>query len=238
MGFFERLFSRSRGSAHIAEQRLRFVLAYERALIARERNPEAAVLEIPERTRESVSRESIQRAPLPPRRPLPMPTSPPESPPEFLAARTPPVSLPKAPRTAEPPPPRARVITQPAPLTPSRRNTSPRDQVLLIRHSILPGQIVHHNGTIMIYGDVHSAAQVISDGDVIVFGRLRGVVHAGAAGDTNAIIAALFFMPTQARIARCVMSSWQTNRRQPHSAEQALVRGNEIVIEGWDPKSN
>ena len=53
----------------------------------------------------------------------------------------------------------------------------------------------------LVIGDVNPGAEVSSDGDVMVWGRLRGVVHAGAKGNVRAIVAALDLEPTQLRIA-------------------------------------
>ena len=39
--------------------------------------------------------------------------------------------------------------------------------------------------------DVNPGAEIIADGDIIVFGALRGLAHAGAAGDLKATIIAL-----------------------------------------------
>ena len=42
----------------------------------------------------------------------------------------------------------------------------------------------------MVLADVNPGAEIVADGDVVVFGRLRGVAHAGASGDTKATIVA------------------------------------------------
>ena len=42
----------------------------------------------------------------------------------------------------------------------------------------------------MVLADVNPGAEIVADGDVVVFGRLRGVAHAGADGDTKATIIA------------------------------------------------
>ena len=44
-------------------------------------------------------------------------------------------------------------------------------------------------------------AEVVADGSVIVWGRVRGMIHAGAKGDRNAFICALDLSATQLRIA-------------------------------------
>ena len=40
-------------------------------------------------------------------------------------------------------------------------------------------------------GDVNPGAEVVAEGDVVVFGRLRGFVHAGSTGNIRSTIAAL-----------------------------------------------
>jgi septum site-determining protein MinC len=74
---------------------------------------------------------------------------------------------------------------------------------------------------------------VIADRDIFVLGKLRGIAHAGASGNENAVIAALFFQPTQARIAGMIaqMPSGQYVHAWP--AEMARIRAGRIVIEPW-----
>ncbi len=53
------------------------------------------------------------------------------------------------------------------------------------------GHRLQRKESVLVIGDVNPGAEVSSDGDVLVWGRLRGVVHAGAKGNTRAIVAAL-----------------------------------------------
>jgi septum site-determining protein MinC len=108
-----------------------------------------------------------------------------------------------------------------------------RDPVLLIRHSIVAGQAIHFGGTIVIFGDVSPAAEVIADRDVIVFGRLRGVVHAGAAGNEDAFIAALILAPTQVRIGGQIAHVRAGQQAHSWPAEIARVREERIIVEPW-----
>lgn len=108
-----------------------------------------------------------------------------------------------------------------------------RDPVLLLRHSIVAGQVIHYGGTIVILGDVSPAAQLIAERDIYVLGKLRGVAHAGASGDEGAVIAALFFEPTQARIAGLVAGTPQAPYVHTWPAEMARVRDGRIVTQPW-----
>ena len=61
-------------------------------------------------------------------------------------------------------------------------------------------QILESEKSIVIVGDVEEGAKVISKGNVVVTGTIYGTVVAGAAGDCDAVIAALHMRPTKLRI--------------------------------------
>ena len=63
---------------------------------------------------------------------------------------------------------------------------------------------MRHFGTVVILGDINPGGVVVADGDIVVWGRLRGVAHAGANGNSQCMIMALQMEPTQLRIADCV----------------------------------
>ncbi len=113
-----------------------------------------------------------------------------------------------------------------------------RGSVRLVRRSVSSGEMIQHSGTLMVLGDVQPAAEVIADGDIIIYGRLRGVAHAGVGGDESAIIAALAFKPTQARIGTRLLSGKGVRRREARTPELARVKGEQIVIERWSASSN
>ena len=53
----------------------------------------------------------------------------------------------------------------------------------------------------MILGDVNVGAEVIAGGSVAVMGTLRGLVHAGANGRNDVVVAANTLLPGQLRIS-------------------------------------
>ena len=71
---------------------------------------------------------------------------------------------------------------------------------LFLRRTLRSGQSLQHDGPVCIIGDVNPGAEIIAGGDVIVWGSLRGVVHAGAGGDETAVVCALQLAPTLLRI--------------------------------------
>lgn len=66
------------------------------------------------------------------------------------------------------------------------------------------GQVLESETSIIILGDVNPGATVVSKGNVVVLGTLKGTIHAGAAGNSHAFVAALNMSPMQIRIAECI----------------------------------
>ena len=81
-------------------------------------------------------------------------------------------------------------------------------------------------------GDVNPGAEIIAAGDVIVFGALRGVAHAGAEGDASARIWALSIEPSQIRIANFVAVPPRNMARAPLARrfEVAEIQNNAIEV--------
>ena len=70
--------------------------------------------------------------------------------------------------------------------------------------SIRSGQRMEFEGSIVIIGDVNDGAEVIAEDNIAVVGNLRGMAHAGAKGNVNAIIAANLIESPQIRIASII----------------------------------
>lgn len=106
-------------------------------------------------------------------------------------------------------------------------------QALMIRRTLRSGQIIKHSGSVVVYGDVNDGAEIIAAGDVLVFGKLRGLVHAGAQGDDSATIGALSLTPPQLRIGGHIAASPDARGKKTRGPEIACVRNGRIVIEPW-----
>jgi septum site-determining protein MinC len=109
------------------------------------------------------------------------------------------------------------------------------ESAIFLRQTLRSGHTVQHDGHIIIFGDVNPGAEVIANGNVIVWGRLLGMVHAGANGDATALVSALDLSPTQLRIADRIATTPQ--RTLSPEPETALIKGAEIVAERWHPAS-
>ncbi len=103
---------------------------------------------------------------------------------------------------------------------------------VMIDHTLRSGRTVRCQGHVVVYGDVNPGAEIIAGGSVIIWGRLRGMVHAGAGGDESAVVCALDLAPTQLRIAGYISVSPPDKRRKP-LPEVASIRQGRIVAEAW-----
>jgi septum site-determining protein MinC len=105
---------------------------------------------------------------------------------------------------------------------------------ILVNRTIRSGQSVSHEGHVVIIGDVNPGAEVIAGGDVIVWGHLRGTVHAGAMGDQGCSVCALDLSPTQLRIGNHIARP-PDGRHRPREVrpERAFVNNGQIVAERW-----
>ncbi|MEB3289623.1 MAG: septum site-determining protein MinC [Leptolyngbya sp.] len=77
----------------------------------------------------------------------------------------------------------------------------PQADPLYLQTTVRSGVDIRHPGTIVILGDTNPGSALLADGDVIVWGRLRGMAHAGVSGDRSRRIMAIQMRPTQLRIA-------------------------------------
>ena len=103
-------------------------------------------------------------------------------------------------------------------------------QMLVIEKTLRGGQAVETEGSVIVFGNVNPGAQITAGGSVDIRGACRGVVHAGAAGDSTAFIIADHLMPTQIRIANYVARS-PDEPEDSGKAERAFVKDGQIVIE-------
>jgi septum site-determining protein MinC len=108
------------------------------------------------------------------------------------------------------------------------------ESAVLVHRTLRSGFSLQHPGHVIVVGDVNPGAEIIAGGDVIVWGHLRGMVHAGAEGDEGAVVCALNLAPTQLRIAGQIALTPQ--RRGKPQPELARLQDGRVVSVIWNPK--
>jgi septum site-determining protein MinC len=105
------------------------------------------------------------------------------------------------------------------------------ESAILVRKTLRSGIHLEHDGHVTVIGDVNPGAEVSATGNVVVWGKLLGSVHAGSRGDEKAIICALEMSPTYIHIAGCI--SQPRPRKGRPQPELARIFKDEIILETW-----
>jgi septum site-determining protein MinC len=107
------------------------------------------------------------------------------------------------------------------------------DSAMWVKRTVRSGVRLEYEGNVVVLGDVNPGAEVVAGGSIVVWGRLRGVVHAGATGDTDAVVCALDLSPTQLRIAAEIATT--PERRSQPVPEMARLKDGHLIAEPWKP---
>ncbi len=108
------------------------------------------------------------------------------------------------------------------------------ESAIFVQRTLRSGFKVSHRGHVIVVGDVNPGAEVVAGGSVIIWGRLRGAVHAGADGDENVVVCALDMSPTQLRIAGLMVAL--TQKKGKTEPQTARIKNGIVVVEPWNPK--
>ncbi len=108
------------------------------------------------------------------------------------------------------------------------------ETAVFVQRTLRSGFKVTHRGHVVVVGDVNPGAEVIAGGSVVIWGRLRGAVHAGAEGDESAVVCALEMTPTQLRIADFAAAPPRPGKK--HEPEIARIQDGQILSVSWNPK--
>ncbi len=103
------------------------------------------------------------------------------------------------------------------------------------------GQVLDCENSVVVIGDVNPGAKVISKGNIVVLGSLKGNAYAGANGNEQTFVAALDMNPVQIKIGDVIgrsadksASGRKKSKKQPvYSTEPqvAIVKDGNIYIE-------
>ena len=103
------------------------------------------------------------------------------------------------------------------------------------RGTLRSGQVIEGEGSIVILGDVNPGAKIISSGNVVILGSLKGTVYAGVTGDSSSFVVALEMQPMQIRIgdyiARASDDNSKKNKKKKPETKIAFVEDGNIYIE-------
>ena len=106
------------------------------------------------------------------------------------------------------------------------------ENAILIKKNLRSGTRISYPGHIIVFGDVNPGAEVIANGNIIIWGRLRGVAQAGSEDDTSCSVSALVMEAAQLRIGNIL--SLPGKRKSKGIPEKCIVKNGELAILPWD----
>lgn len=103
---------------------------------------------------------------------------------------------------------------------------------MFYKGSLRSGQMLKSDQSIILLGDVKPGAKVVSGGNVVILGSLRGNVCAGVDGDKSAFVVAIDMRPVQVRIYDFIARSPDKPQEiREHVPKIAYLEGDNIYIE-------
>ena len=111
----------------------------------------------------------------------------------------------------------------------------PKKEGKFYRGTLKTRQVLESETSIIVLGDVEFGATVVSKGNIVVLGTIRGTVHAGAAGNRDAFVVALSMKPQVLRIADTAAQHVYIRKEEKPEAKIAWLDGERIYI---DPLRN
>jgi septum site-determining protein MinC len=118
-----------------------------------------------------------------------------------------------------------------------RQESDAGKSALWLPRTIRSGTRIEHSGHVVVFGDVNPGAEIIAEGSVLVWGRLRGFVHAGAAlrtgsgPNSSAFVCALTMKPTRLQIGSETMPLSQAE--QSESPQKISLKNGNFRKEIW-----
>lgn len=107
-------------------------------------------------------------------------------------------------------------------------------ETLYYKQTLRSGQVLEAGGNVVVIGDVHSGSEILADGDILIWGFLGGIAHAGRRGYNQAEIRAIRIEAVQLRIGDCIARRpdrlFQQGLGKRRSLEVAKVKDGEIQI--------
>ncbi|MEY4296878.1 MAG: hypothetical protein RLZZ423_57 [Cyanobacteriota bacterium] len=126
------------------------------------------------------------------------------------------------------------LLDDPAVAAASAEATADTGDLSIHRGTLRSGDHLQVEGSVLVLGDVNPGARVSAGGDVRVWGRLRGIAHAGCHGARGARIVALQLRPLQLRIADAVARGPEDLPPAGFCEEAVLING-AIAIRPAEP---
>ena len=106
------------------------------------------------------------------------------------------------------------------------------ETALFINKTLRSGTRVEYPGNVVVMGDINPGAEIVAEGNVIVWGRVRGMIHAGSKGNRSAFICALDLSANQLRIANEISATLKP-QKDPKPEVASINSEGRLQAERW-----
>lgn len=109
----------------------------------------------------------------------------------------------------------------------------------IYKGTLRSGHVLESEASLIVIGDVNPGAKVVSAGNIVILGALKGTAYAGETGDNTCFVAALDMNPMQIKIGDVIgrsedkgfLASLKERKKSTAEPQIATVSGNQILIE-------
>lgn len=121
---------------------------------------------------------------------------------------------------------------------PEKKNatTFEGEAAVWVERTLRAGYRIETRSHVILMGDLNPGAEIVSGGNVFIWGRACGAIHAGAEGDRSAKVYALELKPTQLRIADLTAAPFAGKIK--NQSEVACIEGEQIKINSWSSRKH
>ena len=119
--------------------------------------------------------------------------------------------------------------------------TGKDDAALWAQKTLRSGTRIEYAGHVVVMGDVNPGAEIVASGNILVWGRLRGAVYAGAdvdeqnpAQNAEAFVCALTMTPSRLQIASEIRNPGEDGKSK--KAVKILLKNGKFHAEEWRGK--
>ena len=127
----------------------------------------------------------------------------------------------------------------PGTTTAHNNNAGGTSEGLFYKGTLRSGQVLECETSIIIIGDVNPGAKILSTGNIVILGALKGTAYAGASGNEACFVAALDMNPVQIKIGNIIgrsedkgiLASIRERKKVAAEPQVATISDGHILIE-------
>ena len=110
------------------------------------------------------------------------------------------------------------------------------EPAILLQKTIRSGTSIKYAGHVIVDGDVNPGGEILTTGSIIIWGKLRGSVHAGMDGSESEVICAMELDPIKLRIANITIKNNKLLRKLKRKPVRIKIDNDKLTIDYWDNK--